>query len=115
MKNKDPDLNVQPEDWERQSSESRDLRIDDHINEALVNERIKTIQAQLTRNDERMTRIENDLKSISTELIKTVQDQLRPYENRLTRIDNEWKSSVKWWVIFTLTAIGITATIVGLI
>ena len=115
MKNKDPDLDVQPEDWERQSSESRDLGIENQVNKALVDERIKTIQAQLIQNDERMARIENDLKSFSTGLIKAIQEQLKPYETKLNRIDDSWKSSVKWWVMFTLGAICATAAIVSLI
>ena len=114
MKNQDADLDVQSEDWDRQSSEPTDLEMEYRENRVKVDERIKAIQDQLIRQDERMTRIENDVKSISTGLIKVIQDQLRPYEARLTRIDDSWKSSVKWWIMFTLGVVAIMFTVFGL-
>ena len=60
MKNREPDVDVQPEDWERESSEPRDLGIEDHISIARADERIKAIQAQLIKLEDTVTRIESD-------------------------------------------------------
>lgn len=114
MKNKDPNLDVQPEDWERQASEPTDLEGEDRIKIARADERIKNIQAQLLQHNDRMTRIESNLNSVSTGLITAIQEQLKPYENKLDRIDDSWKSSVKWWITFTLIIITIIIGIFGL-
>lgn len=111
MQDRKPDLDVQPEDWERQSSEPTDLGSEFRVNKAVVDERIKHIQAGLKRCEERVDNIESELRSI--ELIETIQGQLKPYEAKLTRMENEWKSSVKWWVLFTLTIVGLIIAIFG--
>ena len=107
MQKQESDSDVQSEDYERQSSGPTYFEMEYRVNTARVDERIKTIQTQLIRHDERMTQLENDLKSISKELIKTIRTELNPYNTKLERIDNDWKKSVKWWIIFTLTIIGI--------
>ena len=63
MQNRDSDLDVQPEDWERQSSEPADLEMEYRVDKVRVDERIKAIQIQLIRNGERMTRIEKGIEN----------------------------------------------------
>ena len=61
MKNREPDLDVHPEDWERESSRPRDLEMEYRENRVRVEEQIKAIQDQLIRQDDRITRIESNL------------------------------------------------------
>lgn len=73
MQNRDSDLDVQPEDWERQSSEPADLEMEYRVDKVRVDERIKAIQIQLIRNGERMTRIEKGIENIKSDFKKDIE------------------------------------------
>ena len=97
MQNDSPDWQVErsgPTDVR-----SEDIRLEFRENKAAVTEQIGHIRSMLEQQNVRMTEIEKDLKQIA--LIKTNQDQLARHDARMTRIENEVKSLIKWWVVVT--------------
>ncbi len=95
---------IGPSDYQEEQSGLTDLNSEFLVNRAVVNERIQNIQTLLIQYSERMDRIEHELKAI--EHIKTIQDQLKVNDNRMTRIESDWKSLIKWWVAITGTISG---------
>lgn len=96
---------IEASDFQEEPSSFRDLGPEFVINKAVVSEQINEIKAQLLRYDERMTRIETELRA--TENIKNNQNQLQQHDQRMTRIESDLKSVVKDLRIW----IGLTATI----
>ena len=84
MENKEPDLDVQSEDWERQPSEPTDLGPDDSVSKARFDERIRAVENQLLRHDGRITRIEEDIKTVKCDLEKDI-ERVEDNHNRLVK------------------------------
>ena len=102
MQNDNPDWQVErsgPKDVR-----SEDVRLEFRENRAVVTEQINNIREVLAQYDARITRIEEALRPIVH--IETVQNQLKLHESRMTRIENDWKSLIKWWIGVTGTISG---------
>ena len=121
MENKEPDLDVQPEDWERQPSETADLEQNYRVDRARVDERIKAIQDRLIRHDERMTRIEtgigtvkNDLEkgtdTVKGDLEKDVDTVKKDLNDRISRLETR----LQWRVTLIFAGVSIFVSILVL-
>ena len=118
MKNRKPGLDVHPEDWERESSGPRDLGIENRINIARVDERIRAIQAQLIPRDERMARIEtsigivkNDLEkdtdTVKGDLEKNIETVKKDLNDRISRLETR----LQWRVTLIFAGVSIFVSI----
>ena len=87
MENKEPNLDVQSEDWERQPSEPTDLGTDYRVDRVRVHERIKAIHDQLSRHDERMTRIEAGIGAVKNDLEKDIETVKKDLNDRISRLE----------------------------
>ncbi len=93
--------------WDRQSGGSidiTDLNREFSENRVLVTEQLKNIQIQLGQHYDRITQIENDLKT------KVNHTEFEPRDARMTRIENDLKSFMKWWIAITVTMFGAVIT-----
>lgn len=96
---------MEKSDYQAEPSSFRDVSSEFLTNRAVVNEQISEIKATLLRFDERMTRIETELRA--TEHIKNNQDRLQRHHERMNGIETDLKSVVKDLRIW----VGLTATI----
>lgn len=119
MQNKDPNLDVQPEDFERQPSEPADLGTEDRINIARVDERIRAVQDQLIPRDERMSRIEtsigvvkNDLEkdteTVKGDLEKDIEIAKKDLSDRISRLETR----LQWRVTMIFAGVSIFVSII---
>ena len=118
MQNKEPDLDVQSEDWERQPSEPTDLGTDYHVDRVRVRERIKAIHDQLSRHDERMTRIEagigavkndleKDIENVKNDLEKDIENVKKDLNDRISRLETR----LQWRVTLIFAGVSIFVSI----
>lgn len=107
---------IKTSDYQEEPSSFRDLGPEFMANQAVTSEQISEIKALLLRYDERMTRIETELRA--TEHIKNNQRQLEQHHERMNGIETDLKAVVKdlrIWVGLTATiSAGISAAILAI-